>query len=52
MDQGKPWNDGIEQEVKYIVADSVAKKPRSALHEHKSNSILSLIKAIEDMINS
>ena len=52
MDQGKPWNDSIKQKVKYIVANCVSKGPRAALNEHKSNSIKSLIEALEDMIKS
>ena len=52
MDQGKPWNDQIEKEVKYLVSNRILGKPRVALHEHKRNSIDALVTALEALIKS
>ena len=48
--QGKPFTNSIQARVKYIVATSVAKNPKSSLNSHKRNSIDSLISAIERMV--
>jgi len=52
MGQGKPWDDAIEKEVKYFVADLTLKNPQSALNPHKKNSIEALVTAVENMIQS
>ncbi len=39
LDQAKPWNGRILNQVKHVVSSSVLKKPRESLNEHKRNSI-------------
>lgn len=48
--QGKPWNDQIEQQVKYIVASSVKSNPGKSLNAHKRSSIDALILSIEEKL--
>lgn len=50
--QGKIWNDKIEKEVKRVVAECIAKKPKKALNSHKRASIDSLINNLEEMLGS
>lgn len=45
--QGKPWTSKLEAQLKAVVAAAIAKKPETALNEHKRNSIDALVKAIE-----
>jgi predicted ATP-dependent endonuclease of OLD family len=52
MDQGKPWNDAIKKEIKFFIADLVSKNPKTALHQHKRNSIDALVTAVEGFIQS
>lgn len=52
MDQGKPWSDRLEFEVKDVIAECVSKNPHSALHAHKRNSIDALVVALEAMIKT
>ncbi len=52
MDQGKPWNDAIKKEIKLFIADLVSKNPKTALHQHKRNSIDALVTAVEGIIQS
>ena len=47
---GKRWNDGVESQVKYLVADSVKASPGNCLNTHKRHSIDSLIKSIEALL--
>jgi hypothetical protein len=51
QNQGKPWSDRIEAEVKSFVAQSVAATPLQALNVHKRNSIDALVTALEMRIN-
>jgi len=48
--QGKIVNNKIEDELKTIVATSVAANPRSALNPHRRGAIDSLLESIEEMI--
>jgi hypothetical protein len=50
MDNGKPWNDAVQKELKFFVADLVAKNPKTALNQHKRNSIDALVSAVEGII--
>lgn len=50
LSQGKPWNDQIEKQVKYVVANCVQSNPENALNEHKRSSIDALVSAIEGRI--
>ena len=52
MDQGKPWDKKIEQNVKNVVAICVSLNPKNALNVHKRNSIDSLVNALERMLKS
>lgn len=52
LDQGKLWNDSVELDVKYVVAEAVSKKPQDALNEHKRNSIDALVQTLENMVKS
>lgn len=52
MSQGKPWDDKTLQSIKSVVANTVAKKPKSCLNEHKRNSIDALVAALERMVRS
>lgn len=51
LNQGKPWNESIEKEVKFKVAEAVKEKPHAALNLHKRNSIDSLITSLEMLIS-
>lgn len=50
LSQGKPWNDQIEKQVKYLVASCVKSSPENALNEHKRSSIDALVASIEEKI--
>lgn len=52
IDQGKPWNDKVLRQVKNIVAQAIAKDPKTALHQYKRNSIDALVVALERMIKN
>lgn len=45
--QGKPWSDGIQAQVKAVVAETIARNPANALSAHKRSSIDALTKALE-----
>lgn len=47
---GKPWNDSIEKEIKYMVANSISSKPLEAINEQDKLIIESLICALEARI--
>jgi len=47
MIQGKPWNEKIENNVKRVVSECVAKKPEESLNIHKRNSLDALVLALE-----
>jgi predicted ATP-dependent endonuclease of OLD family len=48
--QGKPWDDKIEINVKTAVADAVAGNPELALNAHKRSSYDALVAALESKI--
>ncbi len=52
LNQGKLWNKGTESRVKYLVAECVAKNPKTALNQHKRNSIDALVESMEGLIKS
>jgi hypothetical protein len=52
LDQGKPFTDSLAAKTKFVVANAIARNPRSALNEHKRNSIDALVGALERMIKS
>lgn len=52
LNQGKLWNKGAESRVKYLVAECVAKNPKTALNQHKRNSIDALVESMEGLIKS
>jgi len=43
---GKPWNTGIEMQVKRCVAEAVAASPQRALHAARADPILALVGAL------
>ena len=47
QDQAKPWNKGIMNRVKTLVADCVDQSPNDALCQVKGASVLALIEALE-----
>ena len=51
MDQGKPWNNRIEGNLKYVVSEAVVDSPQNSLNSHKRNSIDALVDALESMLN-
>jgi len=52
LDQGKPFTDSLASKTKYIVANAITKNPKSALNEHKRNSIDALVSALERMVKT
>lgn len=48
--QGKPWNNRIETQLKAVVAEAVSKNPENALHAHKRASIDALVKSLEQKL--
>jgi len=52
LSQGKPWNDKIEKQAKYIVANCVKEDPENSLNEHKRSSIDALIAGVEEKIKN
>lgn len=52
LNQGKLWNDRVEMDVKYTVAQSIIKNPNGSLNEHKANSIDALIASLERLIEN
>lgn len=50
--QGKPWNDLIKSQVKYLVADCVKRNPGGSLNQHKRNSIDAVMNSLELMVKS
>lgn len=52
LDQGKPFTDSLLMKSKYLVAAAIVKNPRSALNEHKRNSLDALVSALERMIKN
>lgn len=52
LTNGKPWNDKVESDVKYVVANAVKKAPNDALNAHKRNSIDALVERLESLIGS
>lgn len=50
LSQGKQWNNKIESQVKYTVANCVVKKPDVSLHPAKRSCIDALVDSLEDMI--
>jgi len=47
---GKIWNDALEEEIKTIVAESVKLNPSNAITVHNQELITILISSIENMI--
>ena len=52
LNQGKPWNNGVEARIKYFVAKCVSEKPNEALNQHKRNSIYALVRSLELLVQS
>ncbi|MFT7399062.1 MAG: putative ATP-dependent endonuclease of OLD family [Rheinheimera aquimaris] len=52
LTEGKLWNDKVESQVKYTVANAVRKSPATALNIHKRNSIDALVRSLESMLDS
>ena len=52
VEQGKPTHDGIMAAAKYIVANAVAKSPKTALNEHKRNSIDALVASLDRLVKA
>lgn len=50
--QGKRWDDNIQSQVKFLVADCVCQSPENSLHEHKRSSIDALVSSLEVLIKS
>ncbi len=48
--QGKLWDDNIESELKWTVAEAVAQNPESALKKSSEGIILSLAKVLQDRL--
>lgn len=48
--QGKRWNDQVESELKFKIAELVSVKPENALNEKKRTSFDSLVIALEDRL--
>jgi len=51
-DQGKPCTDSILTKAKYLVAKCIEGNPETSLHEHKSGSIVALVRALERLLNT
>lgn len=49
--QGKQWNDRIEKQAKFAVAQALPEDPDRALDPHKRSSIDALARALEIMLN-
>ena len=52
QEQGKPWNEKIEADIKRLVSNSVKAMPGSALNKHKRQSIDALVEALERMVSA
>jgi predicted ATP-dependent endonuclease of OLD family len=52
LNNGKPWNDQIEKQIKNTVAECVKNSPIEALNPHMKNSIDALVNALEQLIKS
>ena len=52
LNDGKRWNDNVESQVKYAVANAVEANPKDALNPHKRNSIDALIRNIETHLSN
>lgn len=52
IEQGKPANETIMASAKYIVANAVAKSPKTALNEHKRNSIDALVASLDRLVKT
>lgn len=48
--QGKRWNDQVESELKFKIAELVSTKPENSLNEKKRTSFDSLVIALEDRL--
>lgn len=48
--QGKRWNDQVESELKFKIAELVEAKPENALNEKKRTSFNGLVVALEDRL--
>lgn len=48
--QGKPWNDRIEKELKLKVAEAVVANPQNALNPHKRSSFDGLVISLESRL--
>lgn len=49
--QGKQWNDRIEKQVKFTVAEALPEDPDRALNPYKRSSIDALARALETMLS-
>lgn len=52
LTQGKNFNEDLLTRIKFVVGCSVANEPKSALNEHKRNSIDAVVAALERMVKS
>lgn len=52
LDQGKNFTDELLMKSKYLVAAAIAKNPKSALNQHKRNSVDAMVSALERMIKN
>lgn len=52
IEQGKSTHDGIIASAKHIVANAVAKTPKTALNEHKRNSIDALVASLDRLVKA
>lgn len=50
LSEGKPWNEGIEKKLKFIIAKCVQDNPEKSLCPHKRSSIDALVAALERRI--
>jgi predicted ATP-dependent endonuclease of OLD family len=52
LNQGKPWTDKIEAQVKNTVALTISKDVANSLNQHKRNSIDSLVITLENLLDN
>ena len=51
QNQGKPWNETVEAQVRSVVADLVAQSPGESLNRTVAGSIKALVKAVKSKLN-
>lgn len=50
LTQGKNFTEELLTRIKFAVGSAVAKTPKSALNEHKRNSVDAVVAALERMV--